>query len=396
MDPINYQIDVQNPFQAGLQGYQQGLAINALQQQLQAAEVQRQAQLKLQQDMYKLSTKADLTGEDIARFTLQNPQLSEQYSRSSKMLDESQKQTALKQGMSVFGPLLAGKKDLAISNVDELINANKNSGNVDEVNKLQSMKQLIETNDKAAMVSMAPQLAAIMGPEKFAENMKAIGGERAEQELQPTELKKKAAELGLTNAQTNRAIVEGKKTSAETAKILLELESLKKTGGIKPDQIFEQEDKLRKEYTNLTSTVRDVQASYQRVLASENTPAGDIALIFNYMKMLDPGSVVREGEFATAANAGGIPDRVWNIYNKALSGERLAPHQRDMFSNQAKSLYEGSQKQEQEIRKGMGRIADNYGLRKENIFYSPEGLATPQKQTAPGTMPTGFRVLGRE
>jgi hypothetical protein len=36
------------------------------------------------------------------------------------------------------------------------------------------------------------------------------------------------------------------------------------------------------------------------------------------MKMLDPTSVVREGEFATAQNAASIPIKIVNMYNKAL------------------------------------------------------------------------------
>lgn len=38
--------------------------------------------------------------------------------------------------------------------------------------------------------------------------------------------------------------------------------------------------------------------------AALGTPAGDIAVIYAYMKLQDPTSVVREGEFATAQNAG--------------------------------------------------------------------------------------------
>ena len=58
-----------------------------------------------------------------------------------------------------------------------------------------------------------------------------------------------------------------------------------------------------------------------------------ISLIFGFMKMLDPGSVVREGEFATAQNAASIPDRIRNAYNRALEGTRLNPQQREMFKS---------------------------------------------------------------
>lgn len=61
------------------------------------------------------------------------------------------------------------------------------------------------------------------------------------------------------------------------------------------------------------------------------------------MKMLDPGSVVREQEFANAQNAAGVPDQVRNAYNKAISGQRLNPTQRQDFLNQAAQLATNAQ-----------------------------------------------------
>lgn len=55
----------------------------------------------------------------------------------------------------------------------------------------------------------------------------------------------------------------------------------------------------------------------------------DVAMIFAFMKTLDPTSVVRESEYATAANAGtGVPEKIWKAYNKALKGEILLPQLR--------------------------------------------------------------------
>jgi len=76
---------------------------------------------------------------------------------------------------------------------------------------------------------------------------------------------------------------------------------------------------------------------------------GDIGLIFNFMKSIDPTSTVREGEFATAAQTGGIADTVRNTYNKLLEGTRLTDNQRLAFLTQirrqaesAVSLFESS------------------------------------------------------
>ena len=74
------------------------------------------------------------------------------------------------------------------------------------------------------------------------------------------------------------------------------------------------------------------------------TPAGDISLIFAYMKMLDPGSTVREGEQATARNAAAVPDYVRNMYNKVIGGLSLTPQQRTDFVGRARDIYSTSKR----------------------------------------------------
>ena len=50
-----------------------------------------------------------------------------------------------------------------------------------------------------------------------------------------------------------------------------------------------------------------IRRGAQNVLNASANAAGDMALIFSYMKMLDPNSTVREGEYATAEAAAGVP-----------------------------------------------------------------------------------------
>ena len=156
------------------------------------------------------------------------------------------------------------------------------------------------------------------------------------------------------------------------------------SAGIIPvDKRPELETKFRKEYNDQTKPYQEVKAAYGRVLSSEDTAVGDLSLIFGYMKMLDPGSVVREGEFATAQNAAGVPERIMNIYNKVATGQRLSPSQRDSFKGQAKGLYNSALEGEKTVRTGLERISKSYGLNTDNIFYS----ATEQ---APAGAPPAF------
>ena len=78
----------------------------------------------------------------------------------------------------------------------------------------------------------------------------------------------------------------------------------------------------------------------QNLGSAPKTAAGDIAYIFQYMKMLDPTSVVREGEFATAQNAAGVPDQIRNMYNRVTTGERLNDTQRSQMQEAANALSE--------------------------------------------------------
>ena len=139
---------------------------------------------------------------------------------------------------------------------------------------------------------------------------------------------------------------------------------------------FGNEDKLRDEHQKLSGTFIDVRDAYGRILsnAEEQTAASDLSLIFNYMKMLDPGSVVREGEFANAQNSAGVPDRIRSRYNNVLSGERLAENTRQDFIQTAKDLYSTQLASQSYLDKNYKDLATSYGLDPEKVvldFGSP-------------------------
>ena len=121
---------------------------------------------------------------------------------------------------------------------------------------------------------------------------------------------------------------------------------------------------LRKEFASASGTFEDVRNSYDRVQASTKDPsaAGDLALIFNYMKMLDPASVVRESEFATAANAGSVPDRIRGQYNRVLRGERLAEAQRADFVHQSGVLFDSASERQDGLETYFSELATQYGF----------------------------------
>ena len=109
-----------------------------------------------------------------------------------------------------------------------------------------------------------------------------------------------------------------------------------------PKDRQKQTNVLRKNVSDVTKDLKKVDAAFRKIkkAGSKSTAAGDMSLIFSFMKILDPGSTVREGEFATAQQATGIPGQVVNLYNRALEGTRLNDAQRADFIGQSESLFE--------------------------------------------------------
>ena len=169
----------------------------------------------------------------------------------------------------------------------------------------------------------------------------------------------------------------------------------------KSNDIFKNEGALRDDFTKLAGPFIQVRDSYGRIKESAKDPsaAGDLALIFNYMKMLDPGSTVREGEFATAQNSAGIPDRVKAMYNNTISGERLSDKTRKDFLSRSDMLYSRQLSTHKKLEKQFKGLAGKYGLSGERSvpdYTSDEPTAPKAPANTPGgSMPPGWTVEQR-
>jgi len=155
-------------------------------------------------------------------------------------------------------------------------------------------------------------------------------------------------------------------------------------------QDFTDETGLRKEFTAITKDYALMNDAYGRVqAASDGAPTGpsDMSMIFAYMKMLDPASTVREGEYASAQNTTGIPGVVLNAYNKAKDGTILNKDQRRDFKDQAKKLFEKSKVQHKKREKEFTRLAVDNQLNPKNVVFD--------RNTAPPDNEAGVITIGR-
>jgi len=145
------------------------------------------------------------------------------------------------------------------------------------------------------------------------------------------------------------------------------------------EQALKTEEGLRKEVNTLLKDFFQVADANARVLAAGTNPsaAGDLALIFNYMKILDPGSTVREGEFANAQNSASVPQRVRGLYNSITQGQRLSAAQRDDFLARAESLFQAANVEATKTATAFERIATDAGVNVGNVLAAFQERAAP-------------------
>jgi hypothetical protein len=449
--PINYAVDVQSPFEAALGGFKLGAAGAEAQAQAQA----REQAMKAQTELKTLFSNPNATATDFARVSAMLPKdQADSVRKSFDMMSASQQQNRLQQSGQVYAAMKSGQTDIAKNMLKEQADAFRNSGREQEAKATETYVQLIDMNPTGAQTTIGLMMATLPGGKELLENVDktlSTGREEAKapsallesrakadkavadaitaqatatnaaekaaadaakatadaqkaqvdakfaEQITMADLKKKAADLGLTNAQTGSALAQTKKLGLESQKAALELEALKSTGGLDPTKTFEQEEKLRKEFQGRTKVYGELGTTFNNIKSSaeaKNGP-GDIALITGFMKMLDPGSVVRETEFATARDTAGLYERLLNTSQKLQSGQLFAldSKQRQEYVNLAKQYLDSAQKKAGEDKTALGVVVKNYRLNPENVF-GPETAAAPATPS-PNSVTVGGQTYTR-
>jgi hypothetical protein len=145
-------------------------------------------------------------------------------------------------------------------------------------------------------------------------------------------------------------------------------------GGVNPAEQVKAASPLRKEYNDSPVTKMTIgrRESFNTMSAAaeQDSPSGDISFIYAYMKMNDPTSTVREGEFATAQNAGSIPESIRNLYNKAISGQRLTKEQKASFLSTGRSIFDRQLKEQEKENERFEKLALRSGFDPQDVIIN--------------------------
>lgn len=115
--------------------------------------------------------------------------------------------------------------------------------------------------------------------------------------------------------------------------------------------------------------VQNKAASVRKIIDAGVGGPGDLALVFDFMKGLDPTSVVRESEYATAASSGNIFQGVFSRFNGYLkeSGGFLPPNVKEAFNSIVQTKLDIKQQQYNKLRDQFRKTASEQDLNPEHV-----------------------------
>lgn len=126
---------------------------------------------------------------------------------------------------------------------------------------------------------------------------------------------------------------------------------------------------------------------YQNMLEFRKNPGGvsDYALAVGFAKILDPGSVAREGEVSAVANSGSIGQSLKaSVLNAITSNGRLPQQVRDDIMRLSENIYANQARKATEVINSYKPIAERAGVDPSFIYAGPE-ITMPNREETPNT-----------
>lgn len=138
-------------------------------------------------------------------------------------------------------------------------------------------------------------------------------------------------------------------------------------------------------YKPLNDEINTLQQGFSAISGfdiNHKNASTDQALIFSFMKVLDPASVVRETEYATAQNNASMLDTLAANWKKAIDGEGiLTVKQRQNIISEMQRLYKNKVTLYQQQIDQAKKVGSTYGLDPSLYIIPFETISEPKKTT---------------
>ncbi|PSY35150.1 acyltransferase, partial [Escherichia albertii] len=273
--------------------------------------------------------------------------------------------------------------------------------NEDEMRRLgispESVAEM-HVNDPQGFQHFAGNLALFsLGHEKYFDIKDRMEGRRLEQgrldeSIRQADMENARGWANIQNAQLDRT----QRAQIHSDEMGLKLMELGQKGKPSADLI----KGLNSDITNFGKNYNSVRAAANslQALSKVNTGAAQLGIIFNYMKSLDPQSVVREGEQVQVMRSDGIWGQIKGYIDQLNAGNGLSQEAKDNIVNAAKI---NANAMGQQFNQQVDEYLDTYGetipqglrksleRRKAKLFDDVSGQPTSQAGTGQAKAATG-------
>lgn len=221
---------------------------------------------------------------------------------------------------------------------------------------------------------------------------KQQAGTNAEEYVKHTSVDANTAANNATSEANNKRTVNA--SYANAAAVRETANATRDAAKIQRDQATEM--KLADDYRAQSKDFKAVGDAYRQINSTldqaTKSPAATLAAATKFMKLLDPGSVVRESELGMALAATGAIDRATNYFNTLQNGKVLTQSQVNDFKKITKEIYGAAQAGQKQIDANYKRQAETYKLRPEMVVQDL-GQSAPQAATStPAATKSGASV----
>lgn len=259
------------------------------------------------------------------------------------------------------------------------------SGSGDVAAKIAQLQKmaLLDPKNQAAYLKIAEQLQG---------KVQAFTGEAANQALN---LFGTADVSKLTPEQRAQAIAAADRSRANAAPRLTVNTS-------DPTAVARELRGITNDFNAQTADAQKVAKTYKVMENAVQNPsvAGDVSLVFNYFKTIDPQSTVREGEYDTIINATSVPDRIKNYAQKLKTGQKLTDGQRQDLLNTARQNVMSLVPQVENTVNNYRGFVSSLGKDPDKTIRNPfEGISlqgAPTAPPAPPAAPSGAQPTRRQ
>ena len=199
--------------------------------------------------------------------------------------------------------------------------------------------------------------------------------------------------LPMTPAEQAAAGIAQRRADLEAQRVEIESQrALKTKPDMTPYQRIQIEGGLRDDFRADSKSYTEIkrQASLINSALKDPSAAGTLAAATAFMKMLDPGSVVRESELGMALAATGMTDRIMNYANIIQSGKVLTAQQRNEFTSLTREFLQQAEAEHSKRKAYYKDTAESYGLNPSRIIGREQEHQGQQKSARDTTKATNW------